>query len=629
MLISESRKPKKIKLRNAEYYDLTKTFDNLYKDSKENKNFNKLMEIISSDNNILLAYRNIKSNNGSDTPGIDGKTINDLSKISKEKFIRIVKSKFNRYSSCPVRRVDIKKPNGKMRPLGIPTIWDRIVQQCILQVLEPICEAKFHERSNGFRPNRSVEHAMAQCYRMVNLQKLHYVVDIDIEGFFDNVNHCKLRKQMWSLGIRDKKLLCIITEMLKAPIILQDGTKIYPKKGTPQGGILSPLLSNIVLNELDWWIASQWETIPTKKDYVDKISKNTGLKDRTSTYRALRGTNLKEMYIVRYADDFKIFCRDYPSAKKIFCATEKWLKERLGLNISKEKSKIVNLRRTYSEFLGFKFKARRKGKRWVVTSHISEKAIKSMTGKLTNQIKKIQHPRSSENENFEIRMYNTMVMGMHNYYQFATNVSSDMTAVHNVVRKVMKNRLRKRLRKTGEIGNGLIKKKYGSSNCLRFVRGAPRIPISYVQHKNPMYKKYIINKYTPEGRLEIHKSLGVDMKILMKLMRERYINRSMEYMDNRISLYCAQYGKCHVTGIQLEFEDIHCHHKKARSQGGTDEYRNLVIIHKGIHTLIHATRSETVKRYMDKFSLDENMIKKINRLREKLGLGTLHETLIS
>ena len=127
-------------------------------------------------------------------------------------------------------------------PIPCWTTSIRICQQCIKQVLEPICEAKFYNYSYGFRPNRNTHHAIAKCYSLINRQSLHYVVDIDIKGFFDNVNHGKLIKQMWSLGIRDKNLICIISKMLKAEI---QGIGIQTK-GTPQGGILSPLLSNIV-----------------------------------------------------------------------------------------------------------------------------------------------------------------------------------------------------------------------------------------------------------------------------------------------------------------------------------------------------------------------------------------------
>ena len=144
------------------------------------------------------------------------------------------------------------------------------------------------------------------------------------------------------MGIRDKKLMCVIKQMLKAPIILSDGTKFYPTKGTPQGGILSPLLANIVLNELDWWISSQWETMPTHTQYKPHTSKN-GTVTYANKFRVLRESRLKEMYIVRYADDFKIFCRKRSDADKIFTAVKNWLKERLKLDISEEKSKVVNL----------------------------------------------------------------------------------------------------------------------------------------------------------------------------------------------------------------------------------------------------------------------------------------------
>ena len=119
--------------------------------------------------------------------------------------------------------------------VAVPSIWDRLIQQCILQILEPICEAKFHERNNGFRPYRSTQNAIAQCYKMAQLQNLHFVVDVDIVGFFDNINHSKLIRQLWGIGIQDRKLIMIIKQMLKAEILFND-IIITPETGTPQGG---------------------------------------------------------------------------------------------------------------------------------------------------------------------------------------------------------------------------------------------------------------------------------------------------------------------------------------------------------------------------------------------------------
>lgn len=135
------------------------------------------------------------------------------------------------------------------------------------QVMEPICEAKFSDSSYGFRPNRSVENAIAETHKHLQLSHLHYVVEVDIKGFFDNVNHSKLIRQIWAMGIRDKHLIYLIKQILKAPIRHPDGGTVYPDKGIPQGGIISPLLANIVLNELDKWIESQWLEFPVQRKY--------------------------------------------------------------------------------------------------------------------------------------------------------------------------------------------------------------------------------------------------------------------------------------------------------------------------------------------------------------------------
>ena len=616
-----TKEKKHKKLRHSEYYDLQECFDNLYAKSKQGEAFTNTMELISSEENIRLAYRNIKRNSGSHTSGTDKLNIKDIEKLSAEKLVEIIQRKLKFYKPKPVRRVEIPKPNGKTRPLGIPTIVDRLVQQCILQVLEPICEAKFHKRSNGFRPNRSTEHAIAQCDRLIQLSHLHYVVDVDIKGFFDNVNHSKLIRQMWAIGIRDKRLICIIKQMLKAPIVMPDGDIIYPTKGTPQGGILSPLLANIVLNELDWWISSQWETMPTHKKYKININRN-GNPIKSQIYRALRTSNLKEMYIVRYADDFKIFCRNKSDANNIFIAVKQWLKERLKLEISEEKSKVVNLKKNYSEFLGFKLKAARKGEKYIARSRMSDKAVKKETKKLKQQIIAIQHSKDSVSMTTNIRQYNSMVIGIHNYYQCATYVNLDCMKIQFQINRILYNRFKGQISRQGRIQHKYIADRYGRSKMIRFLNQEPICPIGYVKTKNAMDKKNKICKYTAEGREEIHKNLKFDesvMTVLHMLAKTVIQNRSVEYLDNRVSLYAAQFGKCVVTGNILWIDEIHCHHKKPTSQGGTDEYKNLVIIHKDVHTLIHAVKADTITAYLEKVKPTKSQLDKINKFRMLAG----------
>ena len=200
-------------LRHAEYYGMQGVFDDLYARGKTGEVFTDLMTLILSRENILLAYRNIKTNAGSKTAGTDGLTIGDIGRLTAEQVVEkvrfIVAGSPQGYRPRAVRRKDIPKPYDptKTRPLGIPCIWDRLIQQCVKQVMEPICEAKFSENSYGFRPGRSTEHAIDRTYRLMQLTHLHYVIEFDIKGFFDNVNHSKLIKQIWAMGIQDKHLL--------------------------------------------------------------------------------------------------------------------------------------------------------------------------------------------------------------------------------------------------------------------------------------------------------------------------------------------------------------------------------------------------------------------------------------
>ncbi len=587
-------------LRYNEYYNIQSTFDNLYKQSKGGQKFNHLYNIITSRDNILLAYRKIKRNKGSKTAGTNKHNIKFWEERNIEEYISYIQKRLENYVPQPVRRKEIPKPNGKKRPLGIPCIEDRLIQQCIKQVLEPICEAKFFEHSYGFRPNRSTEDAVAYAMKKVNQDKCYYIVNVDIKGFFDNVNHGKLLKQMWTIGIQDKKVLSIISKMLKAEI---KGVGI-PEKGTPQGGILSPLLANVVLNELDWWIASQWQYFKTEFNF----------KQQTHQYRAMKKSKLKEIFIVRYADDFKILCRKKDDANKIFEALKQWLKERLSLEISEEKSQVIDIRKTHSDFLGIKLKAYKKDKKWIIQSHMTDKAAKQAQEKIRKQLKYIRNNQKP----IAVQNLNRIISGLHNEYKMATQISKDFNKIKDKLLGYITNLKKKYGTKTGYKTKEYFDKYKNYDGKEVNLLKVTMYPIEHIKTKPPKLFRQEINNYSKEGRKFIHTDLQNINKELLNYLLDNPLNESVELNDNRISLYTAQKGRCAITNRPLQ-EDLELHHITPRSQGGKDTYKNLMLLSSDVHKLLHATGEETIKKYKDLLHLSKKALKKLNRYRTYMG----------
>ena len=407
--------------------------------------------------------------------------------------------------------------------------------------------------------------------------------------------------------------------MLRAEIEMPDGTIQQTNKGTPQGGILSPLLANIVLNELDWWISSQWEqqTEYMERPHVKRYHAN-GSRNKWSEYNALRNTKLKEMFIVRYADDFKIFCRNKADAHKTMIAVEKWLKERLKLEVSKEKTSVANLRKESCEFLGFNISVRKKGDKYVVISHISQKSKDKIKANLKKYLKEMRRPKSEAELYNRINDYNSAVIGIQNYYAIATMVSVDLTEIAFSLKKQIDGR-DMNYQKRGKWNNKYLQERYGCSKQVRWSKGIPILPLGYVQHKHPMNKRREANQYTAAGRALIHKNLGINIKVFEYMMKHPVKNRSVEYNDNRMSLYAGQNGKCAVTEQLLEIGDIHCHHIIPKSLNGTDEYKNLVLVTEDVHSLIHATNPDTIQEYCKRLRLSKKQINKLNKFRKAVG----------
>lgn len=264
------------------------------------------------------AWRKVKENKGAS--GVDRETIADIVSKGEEQFLTELQRELQSetYRVQCVRRVFIPKRDGKMRPLGIPTVRDRVVQQAVKLVIEPIFEADFQEFSYGYRPNRSAKQASMQVYKWLNCG-LTTVIDVDIESFFDHVNHNKLISFVME-RITDGYVVKLIKEWLKAGVVYMSRTTTYPEEGTPQGGVISPLLANIYLNRLDtWWVEFGMDNYHTR--------------------------------MVRYADDAVILTsRDAQYVRDVL----EGVVSELDLKLNAAKSRIVSAEEGF-DFLGFHF----------------------------------------------------------------------------------------------------------------------------------------------------------------------------------------------------------------------------------------------------------------------------------
>ena len=272
-----------------------------------------LIEEILSEENLSEAIKRVKANKGAS--GIDKMTVNQLDAYFYEHKKEIINSIMNKtYKPQPVRRVYIPKSNGKLRPLGIPTVVDRVIQQAIAQRLTPIYENVFSDYSYGFRPNRDCHTAMNKVLEYLN-EGFEWVIDLDIEKYFDTVNHDKLISILRE-KVNDSHTLHLIRKFLQAGV-MENGVVISSTIGTPQGGPLSPILSNI---------------------YLDKFDKEL---------------EMRGLHFVRYADDCNIFVKSDVAAERVMKSVTSWLERKLFLKVSATKTKIV--RPTNSNFLGFTF----------------------------------------------------------------------------------------------------------------------------------------------------------------------------------------------------------------------------------------------------------------------------------
>ena len=399
--------------------------------------------------------------------------------------------------------------------------------------------------------------------------------------------------------------------------------------GIVQSGILYGLFTNVILDELDKWEESQWQFNPVIYKYSYSIDKKSGMKNYGCGYRGMRNlTNLKEMHLIRFGEDFRIFCSKKDDAVKTLYALQDYISNRLKLTYDKENCKVINLKHNYCEFLGFEIKMIKQKNKYVVKSRISERSFAHWNNLLKVQIKKIEHPNNSKNCFEEIRTYNNMILSIHNYYKYATNISIDCDRMNWPLTIMFKNRLgNSRLSKAGRVLTEFEKSKYGKSKQLRYDKntGEPIFPIGYIRHKNPIAHKNNATPYSESGRqLLFSEEEILKFKLFSHLMKQKLFDNSIEFINNKIQLYLQQDGKCKVSGLVFSnTNEIHCHHIIPKRISNDDSISNLVLVTETIHKLIHSTDNNIIHKYLQELKLEKTQLKELNKLRKQLKLETI------
>lgn len=376
-----------------------------------------LIEEILDRDNMNKAYKRVKSNNGKH--GIDGMTVDELLPFLKENGDQIKQAIMEgTYKPKPVRRVEIPKPDGGIRLLGIPTVLDRVIQQAIAQVLTPIYEREFSEFSYGFRPKRDGHQAIRKCKEYIDAG-YNWAVDIDLAKYFDTVNHDKLMRIL-SRTIKDGRVLSLIRKYLQSGVMI-NGVVMDTEEGTPQGGNLSPLLSNIMLNELD----------------------------KELTKRGLR--------FCRYADDCNIYVKSRKAADRVMVSITEFIEGELKLKVNKEKSAVD--RPWKLKFLGFSFYHKKGG----IGIRVHPKPVK----KFKEKLKEVTGRSNAMSVKDRIVKLKQIITGWVNYFKIA-----DMGILVKQLDEWLRRRIRmcywKRWKKIKTRHDNLVKLGIGKSKAWEY-----------------------------------------------------------------------------------------------------------------------------------------------------------------
>lgn len=513
---------------------------------------------------VLAVWRITSQNAGRNTAGVDNVCIPKGAGRKKTDRIRhkMLNSINTRRKSDPIRRTYIPKANVKKRPLGIPTLRDRINQEIYRIALDPIVEYHSHDNSFGFRPKRSCHDAEDTLHRYLSqANRKRYIIEGDIKGCFDHINHQHIIATLRKWQIPEYALTTLMT-MLKSDII-HNADRTASIEGTPQGGVISPMLANVALTTFDNYCAEKYGVIQYH-----------GGKHRVSP-------------MIRYADDFVILCKSKQVAKQIKKEISTFLLEEIGLTLSKEKTKITHIRDGFN-FLGFSFRKYKKNKTSVrddlklLVRPEKEKVINF----LQNCKETIDRHKASTQEGL-IRSLNPLIRGWGNYYR---HVNSKMIfgKVDYAIYKKLQRWSERRHNNKGK--RWVIDRYFVSVSGKRYKR---------FEFEDIALQSLSELKVTPKRKVKRGKRVYNKEDVGYWKEREEELAIGSIMNGKRLSLHKKQRGKCPVCSEIISHDDVinsnvDLHHRKPLSKGGNESYSNLQLLHKECHRYIHSRQKKGI-----------------------------------
>ena len=568
---------------NIYYVDMKKRFE----DYQNNKiNMRNLHEMVYEPNNVALAVRQLSKSKGRMAKGIDGTNYATLENYSIIDLAEIVKDRLINKKMDYARRSHIPKgKTGKMRPIGICSIWDKLTEKCITLVIEPYCETKFVDSSFGFREQISPHNALAKVKNQC--QTMPYVLSMDLQDYFGTIDPDTAYREFWHIGVKDQIILNYIYRFIKKGY-MENTVKVEHPFGCEQGSVIGPLISNVYLHRFDVWLKEQGDCWHDKS--VLKFQ------DDRNRRRNMERTNLKIGIHVRFADDILVLCKDFQDAERFRYSVTKYLTENMRLTINEEKTKIYDLTREKMKYLGYMFYvSKKKGQedveRYRVSNTLHEKKTDEIVEKCGELLKAIKKKANLDT----IHDWNAYVIGIHNYYKGMTHFYKCFRKIGWRIRKLFYHTMNKRVK---FIENQSYKNKFmegvyktWGKNGYYCFRQYPIIQIDWANWDKNLIagKRGKLSRKNPYDYGEKKHKPGVSLDDIGYLViTSRYISNSRLAMF-RISKYSSCKGISYLSGEYIPVYEYHCHHIHPVEKGGTHDFVNLCVLSDTEHQILHSS----------------------------------------